>query len=177
MQSVKEELLKPWKTSEPFTVRFNADGFCGQAGMNGYVQLFRTGHIESVRIIEGWTNVPDSVRAIRGLKSRPIEESVLAMSEPLQAIQQLGINLPIMMSVAVNDVQDGMIAESWQTATTHHTIEQNSITFPEVLFEAWPSKKDFTEKARTLIDMIWNASGYPQSPYFDVEGEYHFHKT
>ena len=147
--------------------RYNSAGFLTLATPSnkepyGYVQFFRTGQIESVDI--GMFK-PYLAREI---PISELEEKVINSSgQYLEALKNVGINLPIMMKLTLLGVNGYYIAPQ-KPFDQPRPISEDDLILPGVLIEGW--NVDTAQLLKPMFDTIWNACGKPCSPNYDEEG-------
>ena len=104
-------LLTPVPSSGSGEQRFNGDGFLSfrqvgnRTGVNGYVQFFRGGQIEAVRVVR--ENDPGT----KVLPAQQFEEDLLqALHRYLESMRRAGVALPILVGLAFHNVMGYRLA-------------------------------------------------------------------
>lgn len=145
--------------------RVNFDGLVTY-GMEGtgnpaYLQLFRSGAIESV----------DAQMFGRGDKNLipcvAFEEAFVdALRRYLRVQKELGAECPIVVMLSLLGVKGFMMATP-QGFWSHrdYPIDRDDLIIPEFLVESWDV--DAATAIKPAFDAVWQASGWEGSPFYD----------
>jgi hypothetical protein len=168
--------LRPYYTPD-FQQRYNLDGFLthppvGAGGqVPSYVQFFRTGQIESV---DTALLAPSFLKGSRRLiMSQSFEQLVIEHTRScLEAIRGAGIAPPILIGMALLDINGYVLAAPPTIGGKDESepIEEDAMGLPPVLLDDWETPVDTV--LQPLFDTLWNAFGYPESPYYDKDGRW-----
>ncbi|MDA0999191.1 MAG: ATP-binding protein [bacterium] len=153
--------------------RNNLDGFVCYSGNpprphRAYLQLFRTGVVETVEIsVYGEGNI------INGPGYEV--EIVQSVKRYLKQLQILGIGMPVYIFLSVLDASGAVLRlpESWhfrRGGEYGHQADRNEFILPEAVIEDYDT--DIPVALKPQFDMIWNAFGYDGSINFDAEGNW-----
>lgn len=137
----------------------------------GYTHVFLNGAIESVT---GSAFHPeDGQRRTRGyVRAFGFEEDLALRLEHFLAAQRaLGVEPPLVVSVALTEVERyEWIVEHVGHIHPTHAFDRDTIMLPELLLTEWPA--DSESVLRPVFDAIANAAGWPRSPFFNEKGEW-----
>jgi hypothetical protein len=137
-----------------------------EGNASAYVQLFRAGQVESVRLLP----VYESEKAIYGnlLDNDLIRKTWLYCS----ALNALKVQLPLAINVTLMDVQGYQIrTKSPDTRTT--SIDENVFTTADVTVNDWSQvlrPEWAAQSIKAALDEIWNAAGFEKSTSFQIDG-------
>lgn len=156
----------------PHTYRFNLDGLLaayqvpeGKAKGIASCQWFWNGIVESYDPVEPFEGDGD-----KELAYAYIENELPASARRLLDVQQkVGIRAPIVVLLTLCDVQ-GFIMKVPRTPSfhrPHHPIDRDHLFVPEVMIESFDC--DTRDVLRPIIDGVWNAAGYAESPVKHTE--------
>ncbi|MDB5388032.1 MAG: Divergent domain protein [Planctomycetaceae bacterium] len=163
----------PPMTGGADSIRYNLDGLVAfgpvdsKSKTRGYCQLFRSGIVESVDVnLISDFNIPPLIASLT------FERDVIANTQRYRAGQKvLGITGPIAIMLSILDAKGYEMATSPGRRKIDRTpIEQDELILPEVLSEGFD--QDDAELLRPIFDALWNASGFPESPYYDERGKW-----
>jgi hypothetical protein len=149
-------------------IRINFDGIiCAESGTacRAYTQVYRNGIIEAVRV-----GVLRTSRDPAVIPSLAYEESIVQyFPYCLQVLNQLGCSAPVLVGISLIGVRGMTLAvESLMTDPTR--IDREVLMLPEIVVE------DLSMHAgpflKPILDLVWNACGYPSSPFFDADGNW-----
>jgi len=130
-----------------------------------YVQFYRNGILESVDTAILAHHHDDFL--IPGLG---VEDKIItALKNHLSFYSEKNITLPILLFISLLNVKNYSI---WNNKIspfdTNHCIDKENLLLPGILIE------DYSKKAEDILkpcfDLIWNASGYSGSMYYDDNG-------
>ncbi|MFQ5804572.1 MAG: helix-turn-helix domain-containing protein [Candidatus Methylomirabilales bacterium] len=151
--------------------RHNLDGFVVHThrrdpSINGYSQLFRDGGIEAVN---GGLVRLDPTTGTEFYGTR-IERSLV---EAFRAYRQLWAMLevtgPFMVGLVLSGVRGCRIVAGPQFAfDVRSEIDRDIVFIPDVVVEDMSREPSLL--LRPLFDMLWNAGGWPASPFFRADG-------
>lgn len=150
--------------------RHNLDGFLtyvpGEKGSQSYVQLFRSGAIESV-----------SQRFFHKAAGQPLTLSPIMIERELgerldsqfSLLAQLDVRPPFVVTVAMLHVRGAVaVVGDWRWERQVAPLDRDFIDLPDVAVEE--AKPDLDKVLRPMIDALWNACGFAQSPFSQVSG-------
>jgi hypothetical protein len=165
-------LLRPSSPSG-MSWRYNADGFLvysveGSSRCASYVQLFRNGSLEYA---DGYIlNVGKSYGAGRetDIPSKSFEQKLVEIfGNALLAIRRLSIPDPVYLSCTLAGVQGLRLSRegvSFHLTSARHTFDRQIIQTPEVQIDRAESRP-YRASLLPVVDSIWQASGYEQTPW------------
>jgi hypothetical protein len=141
--------------------RFNFDGVytyiqpSGAPLATSYLQLFRSGGIESV-------DVPILQRNQR-IPSEAFEERLLqSLPRYFEALRALTIEPPIFVMLSLVGVSGFRMGVSPGVEVEEESgIDRENLLCPEVLIEDF--RCDIAAQMKLAFDSVWNAAGYPES--------------
>lgn len=151
---------------------FNLDGFMMRCGdgkgevTGSYVQVFRTGAIESVW---GMTFQDKEGRIL--IPSVPFEsEIIVSTARLLRFLSSIEIQPPLVLQLSLVNVLGCSVFPARQTFfVSGHSIDRDLVVLPEVYLE------DFTLDSESILkasfDALWQASGYERSFNYDESGK------
>ncbi len=146
--------------------RFNFDGRMAHLGNPPviYVQFFRNGAIEIVDAYRLETEKGDSF-----IPSIAFEKDVLSRVKELVSVQQrLGVETPVVAMLTLLDVRGYSMGVSSSWPSTENTpIERDHLFVPEVFVESFDG--NLHEVAKGLVDPVWHACGFEQTPNFAAD--------
>jgi hypothetical protein len=149
--------------------RLNFDGFLtyDSLGQN-YVQLYRSGMIESVSSIGSKVAPPERKDS---LPSLAIERDLISGAEQyLRALRDLGVQPPVFVLLSLLGVKGKYLARNnWFYGPTP-VIDRDILPLPSVLMEDFDVS--LPQALKPAIDLLWQASGYSNSPNFDADGNW-----
>lgn len=141
-------------------------------GVGRYLQVFRSGSVESVNSDDGFA-APQSTN-VRCIRMELFEERARdALFSVIEAYRQLAVEPPVFVMYALNGVA-GMVvgnpnSDMWNDGT-FLPLNRDTLSVPERLIESYDSNLDAL--LHTMFDEVWNASGWPGSPSWDTEHEW-----
>lgn len=153
--------------------RHNFDGFMTYsqypqtAGAHTYLQVFRNGSIEAVEttILSG--------REL-SIPSLTFEQELLkALPEFLNIQKHLGVEPPLFVFVTLTGVKGYRMGVDTSRMWRHEVqpIDKDTLLVPEIVIESF-EYGDVGKVMRPIFDAVWNASGWPQSIYYDEQGNW-----
>lgn len=153
--------------------RYNFDGllyYCNGTVRDGkyisYIQLFRTGIIETVYLINTWQNE----RKIAGIQ---YEKDLLRKTRDyIGALRELSFSPPFAVLISLVNVDGFVLAvlNKWRYRDHDTPINQSNLVLPEVILDDYDD--NIEKKLRPVFDIVWQASGYPRSLNFDTDGNW-----
>ena len=151
--------------------RVNLDGvvtfttYQKQGPVYGYTQVFRTGAIESVDILETTEN--DQVL----LESTAYEKDVIdILRQYLNVAPELDLEPPFYVFLTFVDVKRCVLVSSGRSPLRVLEWLDDTLVLPEVVIE---DRADQLEKVlKPLFDTVWNAFGFNRSSNYDAEGNW-----
>ncbi|MCD6290722.1 MAG: ATP-binding protein, partial [Anaerolineae bacterium] len=151
--------------------RYNFDGFLRFRMWDShiaaaYVQIFRNGCIEAVdaHMLRPW----DERRVIPSLQFE--KELIESLQQFLALQKQLGVEPPLVVMLSLVGVAGyTMGVQSWWPID-RPLIDRDSLVVPEVLVEDHEVEPQRVMKP--IFDAVWNAAGWPRSPYYDDQGNW-----
>lgn len=169
-------LLPPGGGGGGVSKRHNFDGIVTYSHMGddpspSYLQLFRTGIIESVDT--GIIQVADVARigVAEGqitISGESFERQVLGDVQQYLNVQgSLGVTPPVVIMLSLLTVKGASMytmmpfKQKW--------IDRDHLLVPEVMAETFTV--DVGELLKPVFDVIWNACGYAESPFYDSDGK------
>jgi hypothetical protein len=156
--------------------RFNLNGlvtyvhFAKKTLPHGYVQLFRTGLIESVDnyILEQ----RDEKKLIFSTK---VEKCLIeSIHKYFIVIQNIGLAPPLLISIAFLGVKEYRLRVNPQFFfDSTYLIEEDDLILPEVVIQDFPkSIEELSTLLKPIFDGLWNAAGFPESLNYDKDGNW-----
>lgn len=157
-----------------YNTRVNLDGLLhytgasfGRSGSEGYLQLYHNGIIEIVDTGILSANVDEKIIASTYFERKLIQR----IPQYLIALQKLEIDPPFVVMLSLLGVKGHNMAvpRRLQFGTGGAPIDQDVVLLPEITLQDFDCHP---RMLRSLLDSIWNAAGWHESPNFDVEGNY-----
>lgn len=134
--------------------------------VNGYVQAFRTGQLESVRILKQDLN-------FNALYADTVDADLIRVLWSYgTALQQLNVPLPIVLLIRFRDVK-GYFLRTRHQASPNTLIDVNEFNLPTVQISDWSQTARLENAAQTLrpaLDVFWNAGGFERSFSYKADG-------
>jgi len=155
--------------------RLNADGFLFRGGMDGeygrgYMQVYRSGVAEMAATIADVATVRPG-RSVPLLPSQWQEEGFIrSVSDLMGLLRELHVTPPVYLGLSLLRVRGLAMALPQRYFEHAQPIDKDLLIVPVVTSETMVE-----ETARLLhpaFDAIWQASGFPTSPYYDVDGNW-----
>lgn len=156
-------------------LRYNLDGVLvksqfssGSDYSNSYVQLFRSGSIETVYVLDSVDRNADN--KIAGLA---IENLVLSSSlDYLDFLKNIGVEPPINVAVSLLGIAGCTLRnDSRGFSHSNEVFDRDMLKFPEVTLDHHPGD-EIDLFIKPILDCIWQACGYEKSPYYDRNGRH-----
>lgn len=148
--------------------RYNADGFVAWANA-GYIQIFRSGCVEAVHVFSsaGRPGTSGMQLASVSFETRVFHH----INGSKQLLQSLGVEPPAAILLALTGLKGTrMVVPQDYSTSALDVFDRDPLLIPEILLETFAH--DYRADARPLIDAVWNAAGWPGSPYYDEKGEW-----
>jgi hypothetical protein len=153
-------------------LRINFEGkICIASGepSSAYTQIFRNGVIEAVRV-----GVLSSSQTPGVIPSLLYEEAVLGyLPQCFEILRKLGCPPPVLVGISLIGVRGSKLAVDPMVESSmgsSRAIDRDVLMLPEIVVE------DLSTPAAPLLkpalDLVWNACGFPSSPYFDATGNW-----
>lgn len=151
--------------------KYNYDGWAAalngtQGNTIGYIQLFRSGLIESAdaTIIQ-----PRNDKLL--IPSITFEEEIIkSASKYIFLFKKIDISIPYMVVLSLIGVK------GWRMEyrdpflyPDNNSFSEDTMIFPELLII--DSDTDLSKALMSTFNLVWNASGFPRSPYYTETGE------
>jgi hypothetical protein len=149
--------------------RYNADGYVAWTNRS-YVQLFRNGCIESVYAY-GTDHPAGGART--GLPSIEFEARVFRQVKAGTFILgKLLVEPPVALAVSLLGVKglQMLVSQEYFSTSSRDVFDRDPLLLPEVVIDRFGNHP--TVDGRPLVDAVWNAAGWPSSPYFDATGKW-----
>ncbi|MGH8147919.1 MAG: AlbA family DNA-binding domain-containing protein [Gammaproteobacteria bacterium] len=154
--------------------RYNLDGRLtfeerGNGESDGYALLFRNGIIESVAVYKAHGQQPETIIP----SVRYEQETIQALSNYLQALQELDVTPPLYIMISCVGVAGYSLGvDTWRSAIeSPRSADRDALIVPEIMLDEWPS--NVATALRPAFDMVWNAFGYERSLNYDQGGQWH----
>jgi hypothetical protein len=164
--------LSPPGNSGGWSNRHNFDGMVTYSHMGdtlpspSYLQLFRTGIIETVDTRQ--IQVTDSTKGQITMWGEEFEKHVLGNVQRYLDVQaSLGVTPPVVIMLSLLNVKGAVM----YTAVPYNQkrIDRDHLLVPEVMAETFTTDKG--QLMKPVFDVIWNACGYAESPYYGSDGK------
>lgn len=134
-----------------------------QSHTSTYTQFFRNGIIEAVD-----TKILSRSQQIPGLA---IEEEIIKyLISAFSTYNLMGIQPPIFIMLSILGVKGYMMNAGHRFGENEENkIDRDLLLIPEIMSEN--DSQDAGTLLKPAFDMLWNAAGYPASPYYNAEGK------
>ena len=153
--------------------RFNLDGhivytpIANGKGSRSYTQFFRNGILESV--LSGV--VKNDQQSGKVLLPQLYEGPLISVFESIMTgFRTIGIQPPIWGFLTITGAKGARIPTDFSFPDENRTIDREVLALPEFVID------DLATNAaailRPVFDLVWNASGFARSIYFDKDGKY-----
>jgi hypothetical protein len=151
---------------------YNLDGYLttsGRDGNAGYVQVYRTGIIETAA--GGIATVTDRGRM---LPAEQVEDQIATKIEHyLRALRH--VEVPPPFAVLLAGVRMHGTAIVARLAPYYETLSpqpEPDMFFPRVIIEDYGALGDYRQSLKPIFDALWNAGGYPGSRSYASDGQW-----
>jgi hypothetical protein len=153
-----------------WSCQINLDGVIsysvGDAAIS-YTQLYRNGTIEAVvgsllaHEYEGKQVIP----------SIAYEKTVFDyLPFCFQLLKDIGCNPPVVIAISLTDTRGLRMAVDAMGRNIGSPIRNNQLLLPEITLEDFSTPPG--QVLKPMFDLVWNASGYPESRNFDSDGNW-----
>jgi hypothetical protein len=151
------------------SVRFNIDGVLQDSSSNerpAYAQVYRNGCVEVVHCIS------EEACKRTMLPSAWFEANVVSsISGSIQILQGGGIQAPIAVLLTMLGMKGWhMGVPPDQSSGSYGMLDRDPLIFPEIVVDTFDG--NVAAKAKPLIDIVWNAAGFPASLNYDQSGNW-----
>jgi hypothetical protein len=168
----KAGLLNPIYSSIQDGFRYNFDGYFvhdqspHESTAASYVQVFTNGIVESV---EGRLF---SYSGGKTIDSERFENLVITSVGRYKDLQkQLGVAPPTLILLSLLEINGYNLTvahDTYRHDPRRFIVEQNLLV-PEIVMNDYELQPD--QILKPALDRIWNAAGWPRSPYYDEQGK------
>jgi hypothetical protein len=165
------DVMRPL-SGTPRSWRFNLEGFVvhtlrDDLGRQTYSQCFRDGGIEAMGPLELETGRA-GYRAFYGF---PLETTVInALTRYQHLWRLLGVASPMMLALTLSGVLGTQIRTSLGASSLHEeTFDHDVALIPELVVQ--DPGAPAARLLQPLFDLMWNAAGWPRSPWYTPTGE------
>lgn len=149
--------------------RFNFDGFLVTAPISGtskvisYTQLLRDGSIERVETVMLGGEEPQ-----QWVPGAAVEQTVVrSIKQSFAALSQLAIAPPVFVLVSLLRVHGLCLANPAESLDCH-PIDRPDLVVPSLVAESISADTaSIALLAKPALNTLWQASGFPASPYFN----------
>lgn len=154
--------------------RFNLDGYlrygysiADEASRSGYCQLFRSGISE---VVNAGTLYERGDRTF--IPSATFERGVVACAEShLSALRRMDVPPPLVVLLSLLGVKGWEMATPQQYRKWDSTpFDRDELLLQEVVLQEYGGS--VPQLLRPVFDQVWNASGWPNSPYYRDDGSW-----
>ena len=153
--------------------RYNFDGFLyfdqfSYLLMNGYLQLFRNGIIESVRHL--------GIQKQEGINklyfSYDESQTLVALKQYLKFLKNQGFTPPIFVFLSLINIEESVMMpdSTSRYREVFYPIPETDLITPGVIVREFNERP--AEILRSSLDAIWQAGGYPKCINYDDKGNY-----
>ncbi|ELS02468.1 putative transcriptional regulator with HTH domain [Xenococcus sp. PCC 7305] len=136
--------------------------------MNGYLQLFRNGIIESVRNL--------GIQKQEGLNKLYFtydeSQTLTALKQYLSFLQNQGFTPPIFVFLSLINIEECVMMpdSTSRYRELFYPIPETDLITPGVIVREFSERP--AEILRTSLDALWQAGGYPKCINYDDKGNY-----
>ena len=148
----------------------NIDGVVTYSGNRGepsntYCQLYRSGIIETIAVLEPW----EGGKLI--LPSEWYEKEILQFVQSYLGVSsRIGIDPPIYVFISLLGMKEYRLGVGYDTFSRGDSLNKEIAILPEAVIEE--ISEDPKKVLRPVFDMIWNAFGYERSLNYDENGNW-----
>jgi len=153
-------------------VRINFEGrifIAAGEPFNAYTQIYRNGVIEAVRV-----GVLNSSQNPGIIPSLAYEEAVVSyLPQCFQIMKKLGCSPPVLVGISLIGVRGLKLAADLMVELNmggSSAIDRDVLMLPEIVVEDLSTP--VAPLLKPTLDLVWNACGFPSSPYFDAAGKW-----
>ncbi len=154
----------------PNNWRYNLDGFVAHTTRSDpssqtYIQLFRDGGIEAA----GGILYFNERRG--GFYGLAVEKAAIPALTTIQRLWKLlGVTGPIALGLALSGVKGWkLLAGPYLFGDRTETFDTDFAIIPEVVVQDENTPAE--QALKPLFDLVWNAGGWPQSPFYTPSGQ------
>lgn len=134
-------------------------------GAYSYLQLYRDGTIETASIGFSVTTENGDVIASKSFE----EEIIKNVKNIVSLYASVGIQFPVSILISMVGAKGFKMALPPAIySTLSRAIIKDTLLLPEIIFESTDEPVD--RKLKPVFDIIWNASGIGESPYYNENG-------
>jgi hypothetical protein len=155
-------------------IRRNIDGVLCFEPNQRYAQLFRNGVLEVVCVQEWWSGQPRDEIQVPKLRIAEFSELVLEyVSQSKKILKTIGAEPPVAFGLTLKGMKGwNLWAQNlrWNPGLVDPSFDRDVILAPDQAIETLDTVDDFEAKA--LLDMIWQAAGWPEAKGFDAKGKW-----
>lgn len=171
----KKGFLAPVERTDEYMGRINLEGFrttkifSDSKQVNGYVQVFRTGQLESVRVLQE----THEGKAIFG--DQTDDDLIRSTWSYAAALSALKVPAPAQITVTILGLKGYRMRTRLYKRGTDSEFEVPVITLPSVDINDWLLVSRMDETAtllRASLDVFWNAAGFDRSTSFNSAGKW-----
>jgi hypothetical protein len=159
-------------TNRGGSVRFNVDGLLTYSESNetneAYAQFYRSGILEIVVQLKEW-----KPRGKVVLPSLAFEEDVFAQAKAaLALLQSARVSLPIVAMLSFVGIKgwEMGVNDPYGRRGTRGGFDRDPLLIPEMVVETYDA--EVQRLFKPIVDATWNAGGYPNSLYYDAQGNW-----
>ncbi|SFD03017.1 helix-turn-helix domain-containing protein [Collimonas sp. OK412] len=138
-----------------------------------YVQVFRSGIIESVAVV-GQINQGDSTKSI--IEALSVEMGIIASSRKYaESLAASGLATPFVLVVRLLGTKGHQLVYTRYgfPKTAVPNLDRDQLHFSEVILDTIPANDlTFAPMVRSVLDQLANAAGFAQTASFNSEGVY-----
>lgn len=146
--------------------RYNIDGIVFSSPgspVDGYVQVFRSGVVE---VVESYS---EEARRRLSLPSLAFERDVIrSVNGARKVFSVLGVQPPFVIMLTLLSMKGWTMSSGDFLFRGGGVFDRDPTIIPELLLESLDG--DLTAKLKPLLDLAWNAAGWPGSIYYDQSG-------
>ena len=161
--------LQPLSITGGWNDRFNLHGLITYASSkqipmpHSYVQLFRTGLIESV---DNYLFSQKDKKKI--IPSTMFEKNIVdSIHKYLLALKKIGLSPPLLISIALLGVKEYRLLihpQFYSHCNSNGLIEEDDLILPDTVINEFPRGiEELATFLKPIFDGLWNAAGFPES--------------
>jgi hypothetical protein len=154
------------------SMRHNVDGLLAYSstdkGNDAYAQLFRNGILEIAEHL-----APTSKGRLL-LPSLAFERDIFTqMKAALQTLKMASATSPVAVMLSFTGIKGWQmgVRDEWGTRGREGGFDRDPLLIPELILQSLDIG-DVPKAIKPIIDATWNAAGYPQSDYYDADGNW-----
>jgi hypothetical protein len=138
----------------------------GAPARRSYIQIFRSGIVETVRHLRPLTQDGQAYIACR---EWTLELRAFVQSQ-FQMLVQLGLEPPLYLFLSLADAKGYFLADEFFQRTSEVGLARSDILLPEVTVSSLAA--DIDALLIPLLNRVWNAAGNERCPHFDTDGKW-----